>query len=60
MWSTGTAGSIASGAGISLDIMKAAGVAITYSSVGESGLVRLKDCTERREKTENRRRNLIL
>lgn len=41
MWSTGTAGSIASGAGISLDIMKAAGAAITYSSMGKSGLARL-------------------
>lgn len=41
MWSTGTAGSIAQGAGISLDITKAAGAAITYSSVGESGLARL-------------------
>lgn len=41
MWSTGTAGSIVSGAGIFLDTTKAAGAAITYSSAGESGLARL-------------------
>lgn len=41
MWSTGTAGSIASGAATSTDIMKAAGAAITYSSAGKSGLARL-------------------
>jgi hypothetical protein len=41
MWSTGTAGSIASGAGISSDITKAAGAAITYSSTGKSGLASL-------------------
>ena len=41
MWSTRTAGSTASGAGTSSDIMKAAGAAITYSSVGRSGLARL-------------------
>lgn len=41
MWSTGTAGNIALGVGISSDIMKAAGAAITYSSAGKSGLARL-------------------
>lgn len=41
MWSTRTAGSIVSGAGISSDTTKAAGAAITYSSAGESGLARL-------------------
>lgn len=41
MWSTGTAGSTALGVGISSDIMKAAGAAITYSSAGKSGLARL-------------------
>ena len=41
MWNTGTAGSIASGAGISSDTTKAAGAAITYSSAGKSGLARL-------------------
>ena len=41
MWNTGTTGSIASGAGISSDITKAAGAAITYSSMGKSGLARL-------------------
>ena len=41
MWSTGTAGSIASGAGIFLGTTKAAGAAITYSHMGKSGLARL-------------------
>jgi len=41
MWSTRTAGGIASGAGIFLGIMKEAGAAITYSSMGKSGLARL-------------------
>ena len=41
MWNTGTAGSTASGAGISSDTTKAAGAAITYSSMGKSGLARL-------------------
>ena len=41
MWSTRTAESIASGAGISSDITKEAGAAITYSSMGKSGLARL-------------------
>lgn len=41
MWSTGTAGSTASGAGISSGITKAADAAITYSSAGESGLAGL-------------------
>ena len=54
MWSTGTAGGIASGAGISSDIMKAAGAAITYSSVGRSGLAlpgRIAQKGERKRKT---------
>lgn len=38
MWSTGTAGSIASGAGISSDTTKAAGAAITYSRMGKAAL----------------------
>ena len=41
MWSTRTAGSIVSGAGISSDITRAANAAITYSSMGKSGLARL-------------------
>lgn len=41
MWSTRTAGSIASGAGISSDTTRATGAAITYSSAGESGLASL-------------------
>lgn len=41
MWSTGTAGSIASGAGIFSDTTKEVGAVITYSSAGESGLARL-------------------
>jgi hypothetical protein len=41
MWSTRTAGSIASGAGISSGTTKAADAAITYSSVVKSGLARL-------------------
>lgn len=41
MWSTGTAGSIASGAGISSDTTKEVGAVITYSSAGKSGLARL-------------------
>nr|DAJ21254.1 MAG TPA: hypothetical protein [Myoviridae sp. cttWQ44] len=41
MWSTGTAGNIALGAGISSDITKAADAAITYLFMGKSGLARL-------------------
>lgn len=41
MWSTRTAGSIASGAGISSDTTREAGAAITYSSARKSGLARL-------------------
>lgn len=54
MWSTGTAGSIASGAGIFLGTTKAAGVAITYSSAGKSGLAlpgRIAQKGERKRKT---------
>ena len=41
MWSTRIAGSIASGAGISSGTTRAASAAITYSSMGKSGLARL-------------------
>lgn len=41
MWGTGTAGSIASGAGISSGTTMAESAAITYSSMGKSGLARL-------------------
>lgn len=54
MWSTGTAGSTASGAGISSDTTKAAGAAITYSSAGKSGLAlpgRIAQKGERKRKT---------
>ena len=50
MWSTGTAGSIASGAATSTDIMKAAGAAITYSSAGESGRARLGRIVQKGER----------
>lgn len=40
-WHFMTAGSTAPGAGISSDTTKAAGAAITYSSMGKSGLARL-------------------
>ena len=41
MWSTGTAGSIASGASTSTETMKGVGAAIIYLSMGRSGLARL-------------------
>lgn len=41
MWSTRTAGSIASGAGISSGTARAESAAITYLSMGKSGLARL-------------------
>ena len=41
MWSTRTAGSIASGVGISSGTTMAADAAITYSSAGKSGRARL-------------------
>lgn len=54
MWSTGTAGSIVSGAGISSDTTRAADAAITYSSMGKSGLAlpgRIAQKEERKRKT---------
>lgn len=56
MWSTRTAGSTVSGAGISSGTTRAESVAITYSSVGESGLARLGRIVqkgERKRKTGN-------
>nr|DAI61367.1 MAG TPA: hypothetical protein [Caudoviricetes sp.] len=56
MWNTRTAGSTALVAGISSDITKAAGAAITYSSVGRSGLAlpgRIAPKGGRKRRTEN-------